>query len=364
MEHEPSYTDYQSSSTLLLRCSLDSKGSHTSFEWTDYCMPVFRKLQVFDEIDGDDYIDSVRGHETLRFLLTHKKNVSPVRLAIDDRFILKIIGKYQMKAFLDMLPKYYQHMKKYRNSLLTSFYGLHVVKPQGGPKVRFIVAKNFLRTNLSMHKQFVIRGSSNVHKSGDVEDLNMAFQLSAPLRSILVRQLKHDCSFLEDIGLTNYSLLLGMHISSAPFETVLHARHASSQSINDIFKSSDANELENGDADQDAASDKDSVSSCPLVIEGKLGVKMGARAVRRNKECNFMPSQTTGRDPQNNVILYFGIIEMVPSSSMLKHVEHIFRSLNSDSPSVSSFNPKTYSARFQENVCSIFPENDYDGNML
>lgn len=41
-EQEPSYHDFNSTSTFLLRCSIDSKGTQTEFEWTDYNTAVFR----------------------------------------------------------------------------------------------------------------------------------------------------------------------------------------------------------------------------------------------------------------------------------------------------------------------------------
>lgn len=38
-----------------------------------------------------------------------------------------------------MLPKYYRHLKKHGFSLLTTLYGLHVVRPIGGIKVKISV---------------------------------------------------------------------------------------------------------------------------------------------------------------------------------------------------------------------------------
>ncbi|CAL9080676.1 unnamed protein product [Musa textilis] len=228
-EQEPSYLDFTSTSTLLLWCSIDSKGTHTEFEWTDYSAAVFRNLQEFDEINFDDYSDSMRRRETLRLLFSNKKNVTSLHLPHDDRFILKIISKSQMKVFLEMLPKYYQHVKTYTNTLLANFYGLHVVKPRGGQKVRFIVTRNILQSDSRIHKHFVIRGlphSYHVNKAGDEEDLNLTFHLHTPHRNKILMQLKHDCNFLEEAGITHYSLLLGMHICSTPFEAALQVRHS------------------------------------------------------------------------------------------------------------------------------------------
>ncbi|XP_065004249.1 phosphatidylinositol 4-phosphate 5-kinase 10-like [Musa acuminata AAA Group] len=187
-EQEPSYHDFNSTSTFLLRCSIDSKGTQTEFEWTDYSTAVFRKLQEFDDIDINGYIDVIRGHETLRHL-SNKKKVSSLHLSSDNRFALKIISKSHMKALLELLPKYYHHVKKYNNTLLAKFYGLHVVQPQGGKKVRFVVIGNILQSDLKIHKHFVLRDSPNshhVHKTGDEEDLNMTFHLHTSLRHKLL----------------------------------------------------------------------------------------------------------------------------------------------------------------------------------
>nr|XP_018680492.1 PREDICTED: phosphatidylinositol 4-phosphate 5-kinase 10-like isoform X1 [Musa acuminata subsp. malaccensis] len=372
-EQEPSYHDFNSTSTFLLRCSIDSKGTQTEFEWTDYSTAVFRKLQEFDDIDINGYIDVIRGHETLRHL-SNKKKVSSLHLSGDNRFALKIISKSHMKALLELLPKYYHHVKKYNNTLLAKFYGLHVVQPQGGKKVRFVVIGNILQSDLKIHKHFVLRDSPNshhVHKTGDEEDLNMTFHLHTSLRHKLLTQLKHDCNFLEEEGIMHYSLLLGMHICSAPFEAILQVHHSSANSAgtDDCDKSSDGAESEHSHADQSFPSDgDDSSSSSPTETEGILGVRMAARAVgSRKKESNLAPpTHATGKNQLNNVFLFLGVIDILQPYSMLKHMEHVIKSLHADSPSVSGLNPRAYSNHFQEYLSKIFPENFdvSDANML
>ncbi|URD89822.1 phosphatidylinositol-4-phosphate 5-kinase [Musa troglodytarum] len=368
-EQEPSYLDFTSTSTLLLWCSIDSKGTHTEFEWTDYSAAVFRNLQEFDEINFDDYSDSMRRRETLRLLFSNKKNVTSLHLPHDDRFILKIISKSQMKVFLEMLPKYYQHVKTYTNTLLANFYGLHVVKPRGGQKVRFIVTRNILQSDSRIHKHFVIRGlphSYHVNKAGDEEDLNLTFHLHTPHRNKILMQLKHDCNFLEEAGITHYSLLLGMHICSTPFEAALQVRHSPRYSTGsaDCNESSDGPESENGDADQDLSSDDDTTSSWSTETEDRLGVKMAARAVGfRKRESNVVSTHMAGTVQPNNVNLFFGITDILHHYSVRKHIEHVLKSLQTDHPSVSGVNPKGYSTHFQECVSKIFSENDFDINM-
>ncbi|KAJ8513864.1 hypothetical protein OPV22_004298 [Ensete ventricosum] len=345
-------------------------GTQTEFEWTDYSTAVFRKLQEFEDIDINGYIDVIRGHETLRHL-SNKKRVSSLHLSSDNRFALKIISKSHMKVLLEILPKYYHHVKKYNNTLLTKFCGLHVVQPQGGKKVRFVVTRNLLHSDLKIHKHFVLRDSPNshhVHKMGD-EDLNMTFHLHTSLRHKLLTQLKQDCNFLEEVGIMQYSLLLGMHICPAPFEAVLQVHHSSANSAgaDECDKSSDGAESEHSHADQSFPSDSDSTSSCPTETEGILGVRMPARAVgSRKKESNLAPTHAAGKNQLNNVFLFFGVIDILQQYSMLKHMEHVIKSLHADSPSVTGLNPRAYSNHFQEYLSKLFPENFdvSDGNML
>ena len=102
--------------------------------------------------------------------------------------------------------------------------------------------------------------------------------------------------------------------------------------------------------------------------EGILGVRMAARAVgSRKKESNLAPpTHATGKNQLNNVFLFLGVIDILQPYSMLKHMEHVIKSLHADSPSVSGLNPRAYSNHFQEYLSKIFPENFEvsDANML
>lgn len=45
----------------------------------------------------------------------------------DGKFILKTIKKEEFSVFLDLLPKYYAHLKKYPKTLVCRLYGLHKI---------------------------------------------------------------------------------------------------------------------------------------------------------------------------------------------------------------------------------------------
>lgn len=45
------------------------------------------------------------------------------------------LGMLLLQMLIRMLNSYYQHVSRYKNSLITRFYGVHCVKPLNGPKV-------------------------------------------------------------------------------------------------------------------------------------------------------------------------------------------------------------------------------------
>ena len=78
---------------------------------------------------------------------------------------------------------------------------------------------------------------------------------------------------------------------------------------------------------------------------------MPARACRRipNGGDNYY-------DPNdaNDVVLYFGIIDILQTYNLGKRLEHAYKSIQFDSLSISAVNPTLYSKRFQNFMREIF----------
>ncbi|KAK6260609.1 hypothetical protein SCA6_015083 [Theobroma cacao] len=110
-------------------------GSITDFEWKDYCPKAFRLIQELDNIDNDDYMMSVCSDETIRKASSTLRPGNLFLLSNDSRFAIKTLRKSQLKVLIEMLPIYYNHLRKFRNTVLNKLYGLHVVKPVGGVKL-------------------------------------------------------------------------------------------------------------------------------------------------------------------------------------------------------------------------------------
>lgn len=59
-----------------------------------------------------------------------------------------------------------------------------------------------------------------------------------------------------------------------------------------------------------------------------------------------------------DVILYFGIIDILQDYDITKKLEHAYKSLQVDPNSISAVDPKLYSRRFQDFVGRIFVEDE------
>jgi len=99
----------------------------------------------------------------------------------------------------------------------------------------------------------------------------------------------------------------------------------------------------------------------PLI---RLGTNMPARPERVCKagldqhtctgSSNSTPSESG--DEVSDVILYFGIIDILQDYDISKKLEHAYKSLQVDSSSISAVDPKLYSKRFRDFIHRIFVE--------
>lgn len=85
-----------------------------------------------------------------------------------------------------------------------------------------------------------------------------------------------------------------------------------------------------------------------------LGLNMPARAEHTTRS-ELMP---TLNGKIHDVILYFGIIDVLQDYDITKKLEHAYKSLQVDPNSISAVDPKLYSRRFQEFIRRIFMEDD------
>ncbi|CAI0395544.1 unnamed protein product [Linum tenue] len=346
----------------------------SEFRWKDYCPMVFRNLRELFEIDTADYMLAICGNDALRELSSPGKSGSFFYLTQDDRFMIKTVKKSEVKVLIRMLSSYYQHVCRYENSLVTKFFGVHCVKPVGGQKTRFIVMGNLFCSEYRIHRRFDLKGSSHGRTTdkpeGEIDetttlkdlDLNFVFRLQRNWYQELMKQIDRDCEFLEAERIMDYSLLVGLHFRDdstcdkmglSPF--VLRSGTKDSYQNEKFMRGCRFLEAELQDRDRILAGRK------PLI---RLGANTPARAERMGRRSDF-DQYTPGGAGQlmpcrsgeaSEVVLYFGVIDILQDYDISKKLEHAYKSLQVDPASISAVDPKLYSKRFRDFIGRIFIE--------
>ncbi|CAN1752628.1 Phosphatidylinositol 4-phosphate 5-kinase 4 [Linum perenne] len=333
---------------------------HTSseFKWKDYCPLVFRSLRKLFNVDPADYMLSICGNEALRELSSPGKSGSFFYLTNDDRYMIKTMKKAEVKVLIRMLAAYYNHVRAFENTLVIRFYGLHCVKLTGPAqkKVRFIIMGNLFVSEYVIHRRFDLKGSSlgriTDKPESDINantilkdlDLNFIFKLQKAWFQEFCRQVDRDCELLEQERIMDYSLLVGLHFRDvSPNREIIPTKAQ-------LPVGEEGPRLSRADMDQ-------------LLLDPtkwariRLGMNMPARVertMRRHDSELQLVGEPTGEF--YDVILTFGIIDILQDYDISKKLEHAYKSIHYDPTSISAVDPKQYSRRFKDFIFRIFSE--------
>ncbi|POW10385.1 hypothetical protein PSHT_08801 [Puccinia striiformis] len=140
-------------------------------------------------------------------------------------FKFKDYAPWDPPNFLRLILKdYHTHVKNNPHTLLSRFYGLHRVKLPRGRKIHFVIMNNLFPPHRDIHETFDLKGSAigreypeSKAKAGSVlKDLNWIhrgrrIELGPTKKSLFEEQLKRDTLLLQQLGIMDYSLLIGLH---------------------------------------------------------------------------------------------------------------------------------------------------------
>ncbi|KAH9608061.1 hypothetical protein KSS87_019456 [Heliosperma pusillum] len=328
------------------------------FKWKDYCPLVFRTLRNLFKVDAADYMLSICGNDALRELSSPGKSGSFFYLTHDDKYMIKTIKKAEVKVLLRMLPAYYKHVRTFEDTLVTRFYGLHCVKLTGATqkKVRFVIMGNLFCTEYAIHRRFDLKGSSHGRTTDKPEseidptttlkdlDLNYIFRLQRFWFQEFCRQVDRDCDFLEQERIMDYSLLVGLHFRDSCIKPV---KEANGKTNSELL----APRLSRVDETDKLVFDPNQWASI------RLGINMPARAevTVRKTDCEAqIIGEPTGECYE--VIIFFGIIDILQDYDISKKLEHAYKSFQYDPTSISAVDPKQYSKRFRDFIFKVFAE--------
>ncbi|CCG81999.1 Multicopy suppressor of stt4 mutation [Taphrina deformans PYCC 5710] len=196
------------------------------FKFKDYAPWVFRDLRKIFQIDAADYLVSLTGKYILSELGSPGKSGSFFYFSRDYRFIIKTLHHAEHKFLRRILPDYHDHTKKYPNTLISQFYGLHRVKTSFGKKIHFVVMNNLFPPHMDIHSTYDVKGSTvgritteddkKGNPRGTLKDLNWLnskqyLKFDAEKKKAFLEQVQADVELLARLQIMDYSLLLGIH---------------------------------------------------------------------------------------------------------------------------------------------------------
>eukprot|EP00929_Paragymnodinium_shiwhaense_P098045 TRINITY_DN59598_c0_g1_i1.p1 TRINITY_DN59598_c0_g1~~TRINITY_DN59598_c0_g1_i1.p1 ORF type:complete len:1287 (-),score=257.26 TRINITY_DN59598_c0_g1_i1:111-3971(-) len=220
-----------------------SEPSEIPLLFDDIAPEAFRRIRALSGISEAEYFDSLCKEEVnLIAFGTNSKSGEFFFFSPDGLFMVKTVSASDAHALIDMLPRYEEHLRRYPQSLLCRYTGLHRTTllcndDSGVPKAMrsarwFVVIASVFSTCLGMHEKYDLKGSTlnrrelkegQTHADADgsipLKDLDWVarseavgpLQLSDEVRDSLLAQHQADTELLEEFGIMDYSVLLGVH---------------------------------------------------------------------------------------------------------------------------------------------------------
>eukprot|EP01121_Diplochlamys_sp_Union-15-3_P019861 TRINITY_DN7587_c0_g1_i1.p1 TRINITY_DN7587_c0_g1~~TRINITY_DN7587_c0_g1_i1.p1 ORF type:complete len:692 (-),score=84.07 TRINITY_DN7587_c0_g1_i1:5-2080(-) len=193
------------------------------FIFLDYAPTVFRGIRLMSGVTDFAYKRSLKPSAFMNSLMSTQKfsdgrSGSFFCLSPDKKFIIKTIPNSEMKVLRRILPSYFRHLESYPNSLLTRFYGAHMIDMSYGEPLNVIVMSNVLDPHYKIEEIFDLKGSWIDRGGGSItkggvgkdKDLKRSLQIPKTKRADLLNLMEKDSQMLCDCKIMDYSLLLGI----------------------------------------------------------------------------------------------------------------------------------------------------------
>lgn len=227
---------------------------------------------------------------------------------------------------------------------------------------------NLFCSEYTIHRRYDLKGSSHgrttdkpeeeIDENTTLKDLDLNFILRLPKAWFqeLHRQLDRDCDFLEQERIMDYSLLVGLHFREVSSKDPLVAEVPAT-----VIRTPRGNsepDQTSGATPRLSRVDMDQLLCDPTRWSTiRLGINMPARVeqtVRRSDTESPLIGEPTGEF--YDVIMFFGIIDILQDYDISKKLEHAYKSIQYDPTSISAVDPKQYSKRFRDFIYKAFAE--------
>lgn len=133
------------------------RSSKCDFKFKDYSPWVFRHMRDLAGISTSNYLKSLTEKYVLSEIYSPGKSGSLFYYSSDHEYIIKTIKESDSLQLRRILPYYYKHLSKYKNSLLVRFYGLHRLTMPKATRLYFVVMANILPTTIPLSEIFDLK---------------------------------------------------------------------------------------------------------------------------------------------------------------------------------------------------------------
>jgi len=218
----------------LRKESVYFRNEERPFRFTGYAMALFDEARRAWGMETKNYLDTLNGDPNkMKQNFSDGRSGSFFYFSICRRFMVKTLNKVEFEMLLDILVDYVNYIRPNPESLLCKFYGLYAIQMYGHRQY-IVVMHNCLHTanpSLAPSEVYDLKGSSvgrytKTHikgkqkkKVGVMKDNNLSIHNKVIIphekAKLLVDQIKLDCIFLSNLGIMDYSLLLGIHFCSS-----------------------------------------------------------------------------------------------------------------------------------------------------
>ncbi|MES1914503.1 MAG: hypothetical protein MHM6MM_006566 [Cercozoa sp. M6MM] len=242
-EHLPETLREMNDRKYLFSEVCQSEASSGNFR--SYAPVAFSFMRRAVGVSDADFLVSIRGADSgineMQEKFTEGRSGSFMYFTLDKRYIVKTVTKQELQLLLQLLPALVAHRAANADSLVAPFLSAHSISMYR-TTVRFVVMSSVffsqaLRQAVPMDETYDLKGSW-VDRHADPRlllgkrdipphllprklrtrkgttmkdnDLHVPMRLDCEMRDKLLRQIHADAEFLRDLGVMDYSLLLGV----------------------------------------------------------------------------------------------------------------------------------------------------------
>mmetsp|Transcript_18636 Transcript_18636/g.33360 ORF Transcript_18636/g.33360 Transcript_18636/m.33360 type:complete len:519 (+) Transcript_18636:177-1733(+) len=395
---EPSIDDFEEISDVRFPSAGSDKldpetPKHTSrdFSFKTYAPKIFRRIRHRFGISCQKFVESVCGDFEYLSLKTNSKSGQFFFYSHDKQYMLKTMTREECGLLMKILPAYYNHVMEEPNTLICRFYGMHKVRLPGR-KNYFLIMESVFHTKLQIHQIFDLKGSlvnryarrgETVYKDQDFGMNKFNFQLEGSIAEMLKHVINTDAKFLKDLGVIDYSLLVGIHYRDGRMKPIEY-KEDRMRRLNEQKTLKEKKQMPIGVPTKynTIKTFKDlpglfckSFKHLPGLNDSTNGGTRPHRTAKltdvkgKEKSENVPPSplKSCGEErsyhqpahhggmlsvdhlgERGNEIYFIGIVDFLTEYGLRKTMEHALRSVFWDPEQISCVEPKVYSNRFRE----------------